>query len=77
MPTIRLGPVSITRVVEIGRSTYPTAQMLPDASADAIAPLPHASVSASTPRSNVRIAMRPPPCRATKSMFAPAGSKRG
>ena len=37
MPTIRLGPVSITRVVEIGRSTYPTAQMLPDSSADAIA----------------------------------------
>jgi glyoxylase-like metal-dependent hydrolase (beta-lactamase superfamily II) len=37
MATIQLGPVSITRVVEIGRSTYPTAQMLPDSSADAIA----------------------------------------
>ena len=37
MSPIQLGPVSIARVVEIGRSTYPTAQMLPDSSAEAIA----------------------------------------
>jgi len=37
MTSIQLGPVTISRVVEIGRSTYPTAQMLPDSTADAIA----------------------------------------
>jgi glyoxylase-like metal-dependent hydrolase (beta-lactamase superfamily II) len=37
MNTIQLGPVSIARVVEIPRSTYPTAQMLPDSTPAAIA----------------------------------------
>lgn len=37
MTTIQLGPVSIARVVEIPRSTYPTAQMLPDSTPEAIA----------------------------------------
>src|SRR5262249_43965352 len=35
--SIQLGPVSLARVVEIPRSTYPTAQMLPDSTPDAIA----------------------------------------
>jgi glyoxylase-like metal-dependent hydrolase (beta-lactamase superfamily II) len=35
--TIRLGEVSIARVVEIGRSSYPTTEMLPGATAEAIA----------------------------------------
>jgi glyoxylase-like metal-dependent hydrolase (beta-lactamase superfamily II) len=34
---IQLGPVRITRVVEIARSTYPTAQMLPDSTPAALA----------------------------------------
>ncbi len=37
MDTFRLGDVSITRVVEIGRSFYPTADMLPESTAEAIA----------------------------------------
>ena len=37
MDTFRLGEVSITRVVEIGRSFYPTADMLPESTAEAIA----------------------------------------
>jgi glyoxylase-like metal-dependent hydrolase (beta-lactamase superfamily II) len=37
MTPIRLGDVEIHRVVEIPRSTYPTADMLPTSSADAIA----------------------------------------
>jgi glyoxylase-like metal-dependent hydrolase (beta-lactamase superfamily II) len=37
MTTIQLGPVSIARLVEIPRSTYPTAQMLPDSTPAAIA----------------------------------------
>jgi glyoxylase-like metal-dependent hydrolase (beta-lactamase superfamily II) len=35
--TIRLGEVTITRVVEIDRSSYPTAQMLPESTPAAIA----------------------------------------
>lgn len=35
--TIELGPVTISRVVEIGRSSYPTATMLPDSTPAAIA----------------------------------------
>jgi glyoxylase-like metal-dependent hydrolase (beta-lactamase superfamily II) len=34
---IRLGDVTITRVVEIDRSFYPTASMLPESTADAVA----------------------------------------
>ena len=37
MTTITLGPVSISRVVEIGRSSFPTAMMLPDSTEQAIA----------------------------------------
>ena len=37
MSTITLGDVTITRVVEIGRSFYPTASMLPESTADAVA----------------------------------------
>ena len=37
MREIRLGEVSITAVVEIGRSSFPTASMLPDSTAAAIA----------------------------------------
>jgi len=37
MQTLTLGDVTIQRVVEIGRSSYPTAKMLPDSTADAIA----------------------------------------
>jgi glyoxylase-like metal-dependent hydrolase (beta-lactamase superfamily II) len=37
MSTITLGDVTITRVVEIGRSFYPTSNMLPESTADAVA----------------------------------------
>ena len=37
MNVFRLGEVSITRVVETGRSFYPTADMLPESTAGAIA----------------------------------------
>jgi hypothetical protein len=37
MDTFRLGAVSITRVVEIGRSFYPTTSMLPESTPEAIA----------------------------------------
>jgi glyoxylase-like metal-dependent hydrolase (beta-lactamase superfamily II) len=37
MTTIHLGDVTIERVVEIGRSSFPTASMLPDSTPDAIA----------------------------------------
>jgi glyoxylase-like metal-dependent hydrolase (beta-lactamase superfamily II) len=37
MTTLKLGEVTIDRVVEIGRSSFPTTSMLPGASADAIA----------------------------------------
>ena len=37
MSTMKLGEVEITRVVEIPRSTYPTADMLPTSDADVIA----------------------------------------
>ena len=37
MPTTRLGEVTITRVVEIGRSSFPTTSMLPEATPDGIA----------------------------------------
>jgi len=37
MHTLRLGEVTISRVVEIGRSSFPTAQMLPDSSPEQIA----------------------------------------
>lgn len=37
MSTLTLGEVTITRVVEIGRSTYPTTSMLPDSTVEAIA----------------------------------------
>jgi glyoxylase-like metal-dependent hydrolase (beta-lactamase superfamily II) len=37
MDTFRFGEVSITRVVEIGRSFYPTAAMLPESTPEAIA----------------------------------------
>ncbi|HEY7521923.1 MAG TPA: MBL fold metallo-hydrolase [Methylomirabilota bacterium] len=37
MTTLTLGDVTVTRVVEIGRSTYPTASMLPTSTPDAIA----------------------------------------
>ena len=37
MDVIRLGDVTITRVVEIDRSFYPTASMLPESNADAVA----------------------------------------
>jgi glyoxylase-like metal-dependent hydrolase (beta-lactamase superfamily II) len=37
MHTLTLGEVTISRVVEIARSSFPTAQMLPDSSAEQIA----------------------------------------
>ena len=37
MDTITLGEVTITRVVEIGRSAFPTTSMLPDSTPDAVA----------------------------------------
>ena len=37
MTTLRFGDVHVTRVVEIPRSFYPTTEMLPDSSPDAIA----------------------------------------
>src|SRR5262245_52820961 len=37
MTTIRLGDVSVTPVVEIGRSSFPTASMLPDSTPEAVA----------------------------------------
>jgi len=37
MHTLRLGEVTISRVVEIGRSSFPTVQMLPESSAEQIA----------------------------------------
>ncbi len=37
MNTIQFGPVSVSRVVEIGRSSYPTAMMLPGSDAQTIA----------------------------------------
>ena len=37
MSTIKLGEVEITRVIEIPRSTYPTASMLPTSDAAVIA----------------------------------------
>jgi glyoxylase-like metal-dependent hydrolase (beta-lactamase superfamily II) len=37
METIRLGEVTMSRVVEIGRSSFPTASMLPDSTPEAIA----------------------------------------
>ena len=35
MDTFRFGEVSLTRVVEIGRSFYPTASMLPESTPEA------------------------------------------
>jgi glyoxylase-like metal-dependent hydrolase (beta-lactamase superfamily II) len=37
MATIKLGEVTITRVIEIGRSSFPTTDMLPDSTPEAIA----------------------------------------
>jgi len=37
MPTITLGEVSVTPVVEIGRSSYPTASMLPESTPEGVA----------------------------------------
>lgn len=37
MTTIRLGEVTVSRVIEIDRSSFPTTQMLPDSTAEAIA----------------------------------------
>lgn len=37
MDDFRLGEVRITRIVEIGRSSFPTASMLPDSTPDAVA----------------------------------------
>src|SRR5512138_2325842 len=37
MHTLTLGDVSISRIVEIGRSSFPTAQMLPESDAERIA----------------------------------------
>ena len=37
MDTFRFGEVRITRVVEIGRSFYPTTSMLPESTPEAIA----------------------------------------
>src|SRR6266536_739377 len=37
MTTIRLGDVTVSSVVEIGRSSFPTASMLPDSTPEAIA----------------------------------------
>ena len=37
MTSFRLGDVSVSRVIEIGRSFYPTTAMLPDSTADGIA----------------------------------------
>ena len=36
-PAIQLGEVTISSVVEIGRSSYPTASMLPDSTPEAVA----------------------------------------
>ena len=37
MPSLTLGEVTVTRVIEIGRSTFPTASMLPASTPEAIA----------------------------------------
>jgi glyoxylase-like metal-dependent hydrolase (beta-lactamase superfamily II) len=37
MTTLRLGEVTVTRVIEIDRSSFPTTTMLPDSTADALA----------------------------------------
>src|SRR5256885_14548503 len=37
MNTLGLGDVTVTRVIEIDRSSFPTASMLPDSTPDAIA----------------------------------------
>ena len=37
MPPMKLGEVTISRVIEIDRSSFPTASMLPDSTAEAIA----------------------------------------
>ncbi len=37
MTTLTLGDVSVARVIEIGRSSFPTTSMLPDSTAEAIA----------------------------------------
>jgi glyoxylase-like metal-dependent hydrolase (beta-lactamase superfamily II) len=37
MNTLTLGEVTISRIVEIGRSSFPTAQMLPESNADQVA----------------------------------------
>ena len=37
MTTIKLGEVTVSRVIEIDRSSFPTTQMLPDSTAEAIA----------------------------------------
>ena len=37
MTALELGEVTVTRVIEIGRSTYPTASMLPASTAETIA----------------------------------------
>ena len=39
MQTLTLGDVGISRVVEIGRSSFPTSQMLPESDAGRIAAL--------------------------------------
>lgn len=37
MDTLRFGEVTVTRVVEIGRSSYPTTRMLPDSTPEGVA----------------------------------------
>lgn len=37
MTTLTLGEVTLTRVIEIGRSSFPTTSMLPDSTAEAVA----------------------------------------
>ena len=37
MTTLTLGEVSLTRVIEIGRSSFPTKSMMPESTADAVA----------------------------------------
>jgi glyoxylase-like metal-dependent hydrolase (beta-lactamase superfamily II) len=37
MTTLKLGEVSLTRVIEIGRSTFPTTSMLPESTAEGVA----------------------------------------
>ena len=61
MHTLTLGEVSISRIVEIGRSAFPTAQMLPESDAGRVASMMSSRLRAETswPSSQTKCAPRP------------------